>query len=81
MDFKELVTSIDELGYQIIMQTIPSDKVIVIINGKSPIAHLLQDKVNEYYTGYEAFNELSEEEHHELTNLLSTFANTPVNVR
>ncbi|MBG9984401.1 hypothetical protein HYO62_05795 [Aerococcaceae bacterium DSM 111022] len=81
MDLNELVQSIDELGYQIIMQTIPSDKVIVIIDGKSPIAHLLQDKVNEYYTGYEAFGALSEEKQDELTKLLSTFANTPVEVR
>ena len=81
MDINELIQELDQRGYRIIMQTFADDNIIIIIRDESPVAHILQNKLNEYYTGYNKFNALSIEEQEEITHLLNIFANTPVSVR
>ncbi|MBG9982889.1 hypothetical protein HZY86_07215 [Aerococcaceae bacterium DSM 111020] len=81
MEFNELVQALEKLNVQIIMQTIEDGNVLVIFRENQPIAHLLHHKINEFYTGYDKFNDLTVNEQQKITELLQAFSNTPVSAR
>ncbi len=81
MEYSELVQALDKLNVQIIIQTIGDGKVLVVVRDNQPIAHLLQNKINAFYTGYDKFNDLMCSEQQQITELLQNFSNTPVSAR